>query len=153
MCVQNFNDSRGLAIRITYRISLRSSSLWEPRHPLLKVVLGLNVDKHQAVSATNTSRHHSSVSIRQIRDLDSMYHYRLVLRWNDVKPFRILSYSPRHAQIKPPQFLAYLREEGAFLSPFIGTLNHTRDEKESKSFSWREAVDKQQQKIFFGARR
>ena len=38
MCVQNFNDSRGVAIRITYRISLRSSSLWEPRHPLLKVV-------------------------------------------------------------------------------------------------------------------
>ena len=38
MCVQNFNDSRGLAIRITYRISLRSSSLWEPRHPPLKVV-------------------------------------------------------------------------------------------------------------------
>ncbi len=27
----------GRAIRITYRISLRSSSLWEPRHPLLKV--------------------------------------------------------------------------------------------------------------------
>ena len=26
------------AIRITYRISLRSSSLWEPRHPLLKVI-------------------------------------------------------------------------------------------------------------------
>jgi hypothetical protein len=38
MCVQNFNDSRGIAIRITYRISLRSSSLWEPRHPSLKVV-------------------------------------------------------------------------------------------------------------------
>ena len=38
MCVQNFDDSRGLAIRITYRISLRSSSLWKPRHPLLKVV-------------------------------------------------------------------------------------------------------------------
>ena len=30
MCVQNFDDSRGPAIRITYRISLRSSSLWEP---------------------------------------------------------------------------------------------------------------------------
>ena len=39
MCVQNFDDSQGLAIRITYRISLRSSSLWEPRHPLLKVVI------------------------------------------------------------------------------------------------------------------
>ena len=38
MCVQNLHDSRGPAIRITYRISLRSSSLWEPRHPLLKVV-------------------------------------------------------------------------------------------------------------------
>ena len=38
MCVQKFDDSRGPAIRITYRISLRSSSLWEPRHPLLKDV-------------------------------------------------------------------------------------------------------------------
>ena len=38
MCVQHFDDSRGLAIRITYRISLRSSSLWEPRYPLLNVV-------------------------------------------------------------------------------------------------------------------
>ena len=36
-CVQNFDDSLRFAIRITYRISLRSSSLWEPRHPLLKV--------------------------------------------------------------------------------------------------------------------
>jgi hypothetical protein len=39
VCVQNLNDSRGFAIRITYRISLRSSSLWEPRHPPLKVVM------------------------------------------------------------------------------------------------------------------
>ena len=39
MCVQNLDDSRGLAIRITYRISLRSSSLWEPTHPPLKVVI------------------------------------------------------------------------------------------------------------------
>ena len=38
MCVQRFDDSLGSAIRITYRISLRSSSLREPRHPLLKVV-------------------------------------------------------------------------------------------------------------------
>jgi hypothetical protein len=39
MCVQNLDDSRDIAIRITYRISLRSSSLWEPRHPSLKVVI------------------------------------------------------------------------------------------------------------------
>ena len=38
ICVQSLDDSRDLAICITYRISLRSSSLWEPRHPLLKVV-------------------------------------------------------------------------------------------------------------------
>lgn len=50
MCVQNFDDSRGLAIRITYRISLRSSSLWEPRHPLLKVV---NNKKGSATSVQN----------------------------------------------------------------------------------------------------
>ena len=37
-CVQRFDDSLDSAIRITYRISLRSSSLWEPRHPSLKVV-------------------------------------------------------------------------------------------------------------------
>ena len=44
MCVQNFDDSRGPAIRITYRISLRSSSLWDPRHPLLKVVMNFTAD-------------------------------------------------------------------------------------------------------------
>ena len=38
MCVQKFDDSRGLAIRTTYRISRRSSSVWEPRHPLPKVI-------------------------------------------------------------------------------------------------------------------
>ncbi len=36
-CVQRFDDSRNSAIRITYRISLRSSSLREPRYPLLRV--------------------------------------------------------------------------------------------------------------------
>ena len=37
-CVQRFDDSLNSAIRITYRISLRSSSIREPRDPLLKVV-------------------------------------------------------------------------------------------------------------------
>ena len=37
-CVQRLDDSRS-AVRITYRISLRSSSSREPRYPLLKVVL------------------------------------------------------------------------------------------------------------------
>ena len=37
-CVQRFDDSLNSAIHITYRISLRSSSMGEPRDPLLKVV-------------------------------------------------------------------------------------------------------------------
>ncbi|EME38019.1 hypothetical protein DOTSEDRAFT_92655 [Dothistroma septosporum NZE10] len=38
MCVQRFDDSLNSAIHITYRISLRSSSMPEPRDPLLKVL-------------------------------------------------------------------------------------------------------------------
>ena len=41
ICVQRFDDSRNSAIHTTYRISLRSSSLREPRYPLLRVVIGL----------------------------------------------------------------------------------------------------------------
>ena len=38
-CVQRFDDSLNSAIHITYRISLRSSSMPEPRDPLLKVLI------------------------------------------------------------------------------------------------------------------
>jgi hypothetical protein len=38
MCVQRFDDSLNSAIHTTFRISLRSSSMPEPRDPLLKVV-------------------------------------------------------------------------------------------------------------------
>ena len=38
VCVQQSNDSLNSAIHIAYRISLRPSSRWEPRHPSLKVV-------------------------------------------------------------------------------------------------------------------
>jgi hypothetical protein len=38
MCVQRFDGSLSSAIHITYRISLRSSSMPEPRDPLLKVL-------------------------------------------------------------------------------------------------------------------
>jgi hypothetical protein len=37
ICVQRFDDSLNSAIHITYRILLRSSSMPEPRDPLLKV--------------------------------------------------------------------------------------------------------------------
>ena len=41
ICVQRFDGSRNSAIHTTYRISLRSSSIREPRYPLLRVVFGL----------------------------------------------------------------------------------------------------------------
>ncbi len=44
MCVQRFDDSLNSAIHITYRISLRSSSMPEPRDPLLKVLIDSIVD-------------------------------------------------------------------------------------------------------------
>ena len=39
MCVQRFDDSQCSAIHTTFRASLRSSSMQEPRDPLLKVLL------------------------------------------------------------------------------------------------------------------
>jgi hypothetical protein len=38
MCVQRLDDSLNSAIHINYRVSLRSSSMREPRDPLLKVL-------------------------------------------------------------------------------------------------------------------
>ena len=49
ICVQRFDDSLNSAIRITYRISLRSSSLREPRYPLLRVVF-FNVQVNKRVN-------------------------------------------------------------------------------------------------------
>src|ERR1700754_2145225 len=41
MCVQRFDDSLIDAVHTTYRILLRSSSMREPRDPLLKVLFSL----------------------------------------------------------------------------------------------------------------
>ena len=50
ICVQSFDDSLNSAIHITYRISLRSSSLREPRYPLLRVL-----DRFDFVSCDTSS--------------------------------------------------------------------------------------------------
>ena len=47
ICVQRFDDSRNTAIHITYRTSLRSSSMREPRDPLLKVMFFLSFKIHK----------------------------------------------------------------------------------------------------------
>jgi hypothetical protein len=48
-CVQGSIDSRNSAIHSAYRISLRPSSLFEPRHPSLKVVIFRLNDKQKLV--------------------------------------------------------------------------------------------------------
>lgn len=58
ICVRRFDDSLNSAIRTTYRISLRSSSLPEPRYPLLRVV------QH---SVKNESKIESFLEIFQVR--------------------------------------------------------------------------------------
>ena len=50
MCVQKFDDSQSSAIRITYRISLRSSSFQKPRYPSPIVVFF-----HQTTSTISNS--------------------------------------------------------------------------------------------------
>ena len=60
ICVQSFDDSLNSAIHITYRISLRSSSLREPRYPLLRVLdrFDFVLHKHiQRYTHTETSSH------------------------------------------------------------------------------------------------
>ena len=49
MCVQRLDDSLNSAIHISYRISLRSSSMPEPRDPLLKVLT-------DCIQSTQTAR-------------------------------------------------------------------------------------------------
>ena len=57
ICVQKFDDSLSFAIRTTYRISLRSSSLREPRYPLLKVV---QVNFYQSIKISYQSNSNRS---------------------------------------------------------------------------------------------
>ena len=45
-CVQKSDDSRNSAIHNAYRISLRPSSVLEPRHPSLKVLIGCVAHRH-----------------------------------------------------------------------------------------------------------
>jgi hypothetical protein len=65
MCVQRFDDSLNSAIHITYRISLRSSSMPEPRDPLLKVLIYSNIDsdaKMQCLKVHRGPRHKGRVA-------------------------------------------------------------------------------------------
>ena len=61
ICVQSFDDSLNSAIHITYRISLRSSSLREPRYPLLRVLDRFDspsIDRDQSIQGVSHTIEH-----------------------------------------------------------------------------------------------
>ena len=61
-CVQNFDGSRNSAIHTTYRISLRSSSIREPRYPLLRVVVWFgNLGRQRPRDASEANTTHTIV--------------------------------------------------------------------------------------------
>ena len=55
ICVQSFDDSLNSAIRTTYRISLRSSSLFMPRYPSTRVVYFRDTLKRTSARVTGRS--------------------------------------------------------------------------------------------------
>lgn len=63
MCVQRFDDSQSSAIRITYRISLRSSSFQEPRYPSWIVFIVLT---NQSLSLSSKLNQVSSLSLTSL---------------------------------------------------------------------------------------
>ena len=62
ICVQSFDDSLNSAIHITYRISLRSSSLREPRYPLLRVLDRFDFASSRVSNDTNITPTHTNAS-------------------------------------------------------------------------------------------
>ncbi|KAG7528433.1 hypothetical protein ISN44_Un184g000050 [Arabidopsis suecica] len=71
-CVQRLDGSRDSAIHTKYRISLRSSSMREPRYPLPRVVLDFisqhSIRAHTVSGEANASRRYAKPRIRRARD-------------------------------------------------------------------------------------
>jgi hypothetical protein len=64
MCVQRFDDSLNSAIHTTYRISLRPSSMREPRDPLLKVIYRF-YQEHKASLTSSDKKSKVEIHIRK----------------------------------------------------------------------------------------
>lgn len=56
ICVQRFNDSQTSAVRITYRSSLRSSSIQEPRYPSWRVITKKTHSKQQSLQSSSAQQ-------------------------------------------------------------------------------------------------
>ena len=74
MCVQKFDDSQSSAIRITYRISLRSSSFQKPRYPSPIVVF---IQKQlQPLTSIHTIGQANQVCFKQTKMILPQVHLR-----------------------------------------------------------------------------
>jgi hypothetical protein len=62
-CVQRLDDSRDSAIHTKYRISLRSSSMREPRYPLPRVVMVLYKIRLRHAHRFRGDRRHSLIEV------------------------------------------------------------------------------------------
>ncbi len=62
-CVQRLDDSRDSAIHTKYRISLRSSSMREPRYPLPRVVMVLDKIRLRCAQRFRGDQRHSFVHV------------------------------------------------------------------------------------------
>ena len=88
ICVQRFDDSLNSAIRTTYRISLRSSSLLMPRYPSTRVVYfgwsvaGTGSEDRRARKARRRCTHNSGDAMRGRR---TSAHTRVCVRKRDTK--------------------------------------------------------------------
>lgn len=70
-CVQRFDDSQDPAIHTRYRSSLRSSSLREPRYPLLRVVFRVVHKNNWCAFSSALSRMRVIVKKTKNRNTDS----------------------------------------------------------------------------------
>ena len=71
ICVQRFNDSQTSAVRITYRSSLRSSSIQEPRYPSWRVI---KQSINNSPTITSTTHSIAQQATTPTNDLQSHIH-------------------------------------------------------------------------------
>ena len=89
ICVQRFDDSLNPAVRITYRISRRSSSYSEPRDPSLSDVVCFNCCNYSLVCRSLENKGIVLVKNKVLRpNLDKHGECSREPKWNEEQPDR-----------------------------------------------------------------
>ena len=110
-CVQSFDDSLDFAIRMTYRISLRSSSLWEPRHPLLKVFSRFIIQLMFRFLSRRIEHYSSGLLISSL-SMRSSLHILLREKWSEkVVSMMLLKAPPKKLFLRPKTLKWYVEHK------------------------------------------